>query len=244
MEFALVGGERSSPTKGQRGVCDYCGGEMVAKCGRFRAWHWAHMPGSSCDPWWGSESEWHRGWKSRFPADWREVIHTDERTGERHIADVKTPHGLVIKFQRSPIDYDELVSREAFYQNMIWVVDGDCGSSNPGYFSIGFSWEPASFRPLVHLVKWWGPSRLLHKWNEATAPVYIEFGFRGLWRFLEFCPEDNVGAFSPLDQEWLVEACVRGEPIPRANISQENEEQYLSQPRMIELGASTRALRD
>ena len=146
MEFAFVGGARSSPIRGTRGICAYCGEEMVAKCGRFRVWHWAHMPGGSCDPWWGPESEWHREWKSRFPADWREFIHIDERTGEKHIADVKTPFGLVVEFQRSPIDYEELVSREAFYQDMVWVVDGDRGTLNPNYFMMGLSWEPASFR--------------------------------------------------------------------------------------------------
>ena len=174
VKFALVDGERSCPIKGQRGICAYCGGDMVAKCGRFRVWHWAHMPGGSCDPWWGPESEWHREWKNRFPADWQEVIHIDERTGEKHIADVKTPFGLVVEFQRSPIDYEELISREAFYQNMVWVVDGDRGSLDPNYFTMGFSGEPASFRPLVHLVEWWSPSRLLHKWHETTAPVHLD----------------------------------------------------------------------
>ena len=117
MEFALVNGERRSPIKGHRGLCQYCGASMVAKCGRFKMWHWAHFPRSSCDPWWGRETEWHRGWKNRFPKDWREVVHIDKRTGEKHIADVATPRGLIIEFQHSPLDYDELVSREAFYQN-------------------------------------------------------------------------------------------------------------------------------
>ena len=235
MEFALVNGERTRPLKGHRGACPFCGGTMVAKCGRLKVWHWAHMPRRSCDPWWGPETEWHRDWKSRFPEDWREVIHIDERTGEKHIADVKTPHGLVIEFQHSPMDYDELVSREAFYQNMIWVVDGDRGSVDPGTFSIGLSREPTEFRPLVHLVKWWGRSRLLHRWAEATAPVYIDFGWNGLWRLQHFWAEEEVGAFSPLEREWLVKACEGGEPIPVASIPKEKEEEYLSRPRMVEV---------
>ena len=233
MRFALVGGGRRSPIKGQRGVCEYCDYEMVAKCGRVMSWHWAHMPGSSCDPWWGPETEWHREWKNRFPADWQEVVHSDELTGERHIADVKSPHGLVIEFQHSPMDHEELVSREVFYQNMIWVVDGGRGL-DIGYFNVGFSWKPESFRPLVHLVKWWGRSRLLRKWANATAPVYIDFGYRGLWRFLDFFPDDDVGVFSPLDREWLVEACKDGEPIGLAHVDQEHEEEYLSRPQLVE----------
>ena len=235
MEFALVRGERTSPTKGWRGVCGYCGGAMVSKCGRVKMWHWAHMPGSNCDPWWGPETEWHRGWKEQFPLDWREVVHIDERTGEKHIADVKTPNGLVVEFQHSPLDYDELVSREAFYQNMIWVVDGDRGSTDPGFFSLGLSRTPEEFRPLVHLVKWSGQSQLLRRWSEATAPVYIDFGRMGLWHFLEFWTDDNVGAFSPLQIEWLVDACEDGKPIPFAHIPKEKEGMYLSQPRMVEV---------
>jgi competence CoiA-like predicted nuclease len=43
---------------------------------------------------------------------------------EKHIADVKTPNGLVVEFQHSAISAEEKLSRETFYKNMIWVVDG------------------------------------------------------------------------------------------------------------------------
>ena len=197
MEFALVDGERRSPAKGLRGLCQYCGASMVAKCGRVKMWHWAHMPTSSCDPWRGPETEWYRGWKNCFPEDWREVMHLDARTSEKHIADVKTPHGVVIEFQHSPLDYDELVSRETFDQSMIWVVDGDRGSTDPGTFKLGFCSKPAEFRPLLHFVGWWGTSRLLHGWAEAEASVYVDFGGTMIWRFHEFWPEDRAGAFRP-----------------------------------------------
>ena len=209
---------------------------MVAKCGRVKRWHWAHMSSSCCDPWCEAETEWHRDCKSRFQADWREVVQIDESTGEKHIADVKIPYGLVIEFQHFLMSYQELVSRESFYKSMIWVVDGDRGSTDPGYFNVGFSSKPECFRPLVHSVKWWGRSRLLHKWSEATAPVYIDFGWNGLWRFNDFWPEDDVGIFSPLDAEWLVQACEHGEPIPLVHISKEEEGNYLSRPLMVEVG--------
>lgn len=48
----------------------------------------------------------------------------DERTGEKHIADVRTSQGLVIEFQHSHIQPKERTSREKFYRNMVWVVDG------------------------------------------------------------------------------------------------------------------------
>ena len=235
MEIALVDGLRRRPIKGQRGICQYCGDEMVAKCGRVVIWHWAHMPRYRCDPWWGSETAWHREWKARFPTEWREVVHIDEPTGEKHIADVKTQHGLVIEFQHSSMDYGELVSREDFYENMIWVVDGDRGSLDPNFFGMGLGRQPMEFRPLVHLVKWWGRGRLLHKWAEATAPVYIDFGWQGLWLFREFQREENVGVFSPLSREWLVEACQNGDPIPVAEVPIGGEADYLSTLELVEV---------
>lgn len=37
----------------------------------------------------GTKTDWHREWKARFPRAWREVVHADDRTGERHFADVQ-----------------------------------------------------------------------------------------------------------------------------------------------------------
>ena len=35
-----------------------------------------------------------------------------------------TVHNLVIEFQHSHMDAQERTSREKFYKNMVWVVDG------------------------------------------------------------------------------------------------------------------------
>ena len=242
VEIALVDGRRSSPTKGQRGTCQYCDREMVAKCGRIKIWHWAHMPHYSCDPWLEAETEWHREWKSLFSIDWREIVQVDDRTGEKHVADVKTAHGKVLEFQHSPMDYEELCSRESFYRDMLWVVDGDRGSNDPGFFSVGYESKPVAFRPLVHLVRWWGRSQLLQTWAKAKSPVLIDFGWVGLWRFLEWHPEEHTGAFSPLERRWVVDACEKGGSIPFAYISEECEQQYLSRPRLREISLSNRDL--
>ena len=76
-----------------------------------------------CDHWWENETQWHRDWKNCFPEEWQEVVHFAE-DGEKHIADVKTPSGLVIEFQHSAIKLEEIASREQFYKHMIWIVDG------------------------------------------------------------------------------------------------------------------------
>jgi hypothetical protein len=114
---------------------------MIAKCGKHNIWHWAHKTRENCDPWWEPETQWHRDWKDRFPEAWHEVSHIDSTSGEVHIADVQTIHGLVVEFQHSRITEEELKSREAFYGNMIWIVDGSPSRLGMGLFDLG---EPAS----------------------------------------------------------------------------------------------------
>lgn len=44
--------------------------------------------------------------------------------GEIHRADIKTANGIVIEVQHSSITDVERLSREIFYQNLVWVIDG------------------------------------------------------------------------------------------------------------------------
>ncbi|MGB3524689.1 MAG: hypothetical protein WBB32_01855 [Flavobacteriales bacterium] len=116
-------GERVRPFPSGRARCQFCEDQLIAKCGPFVDWHWAHTATRNCDPWHEHETPWHREWKNRFPREWHEVIHHDPETGEKHIADAKCPNGLILEFQNSPMSLVELQSREAFYGNMIWVVN-------------------------------------------------------------------------------------------------------------------------
>jgi competence protein CoiA len=124
MKFALIDNIRIEATKGAHGICPNCGSEVIAKCGERKVNHWAHKSTRNCDPWWEPETEWHRSWKNNFPPEWQETSLRDEQTNEKHIADVRTSHGLVIEFQHSHIKPEERTAREAFYRNMVWVVDG------------------------------------------------------------------------------------------------------------------------
>lgn len=124
MKFAIVNGTKAEATKGLKGICPSCGAELIAKCGEHKINHWAHKASRNCDPWWEPETDWHRTWKNNYPIEWQEVILSDEITGEKHIADIRTAHSLVIEFQHSPIDPKERDTREKFYQNMVWIIDG------------------------------------------------------------------------------------------------------------------------
>jgi competence protein CoiA len=124
MRYAFVSGERVEAFPGGRGTCRRCSGEVIAKCGNHRISHWAHRGIRDCDSWAEKETDWHRAWKNKFPVECQEFIQHDEQSGEKHIADVRTPHGLVIEFQHSHLDPLERAARERFYGNMVWVVDG------------------------------------------------------------------------------------------------------------------------
>jgi competence protein CoiA len=124
MRFALIDDKRAEAKPGLKGLCPGCGQAVIAKCGTQRSHHWAHLSDKKCDNWWEPETEWHRSWKNNFPDEWQELVLKDAQTGEKHIADVCTDYGLVIEFQHSHIHPQERTSRENFYKNMIWVVDG------------------------------------------------------------------------------------------------------------------------
>lgn len=123
MQFALVGGTRMPAAPELSGICPACSQSLIAKCGTRRVWHWAHKGKRSCDSWSEPETLWHRRWKDEFPAEWQEHIQY-AKSGEKHIADVRTEYGLVIEFQHSYIDPKEQSEREKFYGNLVWVVDG------------------------------------------------------------------------------------------------------------------------
>ncbi len=130
MKYAIIDGLRSLPKPHKKGQCPLCGYDVMSKCGGKIIWHWAHVAKKHCDPWWENETLWHREWKDKFPIEWQEVVHFDEASGEKHIADVKTSMGQVIEFQNSPISREELKQRETFYKNIAWVINGEKFKNN------------------------------------------------------------------------------------------------------------------
>lgn len=228
MRFALIDGDKNEATPTAKGICPHCNSAMIAKCGRVKVWHWAHKGNPPCDPWWESETEWHREWKNQFPKEWQEIAHVHPETGEKHIADVKTPFGLVIEFQHSNIKVEERISREEFYDQMVWVIDGSRGELDEGHFNIGLS-GPIQKSPLAYRIKWWAKSRLFHNWCESKVKVYIDFGKDVLWRLVVFDPSKNIGAVGPLSKSDFIEDCRNGVQISVTEIPEEliNDKMHL-----------------
>lgn len=178
MKFALVNDSKQLPAPGVSGECPSCGAEMISKCGNVRVPHWAHRSVKHCDSWWEPETEWHRAWKSEFMVE-RQEIALRASDGELHIADVHHPEtGLALEFQHSAIKPEEAASREAFWRNMAWVVDGLRLKRMRSKFFQDLS------RYRLHL----NTSRLFMFavpqeeelvpaiWRQRGAPVFLDFG--------------------------------------------------------------------
>lgn len=176
MQYALVNGEKCEPTPGAVGKCETCEELMIAKCGHIKLWHWAHKGKRHCDQWWEPETPWHRRWKNNFPAEWREVRHFDQE-GECHVADIKTPHNLVVECQHSAIRTPERTAREEFYSasgNMIWIVNGGrYKTARSRLAKAQTSWGRTRYQGFF-LVSW--PDECFPRaWIECTVPVFFDF---------------------------------------------------------------------
>lgn len=157
MIWALQNAERVTAEPGGLGQCPCCRSDVLAKCGSIVTWHWAHKV-DDCDSWYEPESEWHIGWKQRFPDDWQEVVIRNHR------ADIKTPK-LVVELQATSISAEEIKARERHYKNMVWLLRGEDFKANlslrqrDGFMSFRWRWPRKS---------WWS----------AQMPVVIDTGER------------------------------------------------------------------
>ena len=243
MRFALVGDIRAEAQPSLTGKCGCCGSGMISKCGNYVRWHWAHRPRTDCDPWHETETIWHLMWKDAFPTDCQEIVQIDENTGEKHVADVKTPGGVVVEVQHSRISDDELQSREDFYGEMIWIVDAR-----------DIIWitsrDLVSIAPMSYGVKLLTRSTLLKRWWSAQRPVYfdntlpvlydkdlnqllplpsetsIPVSDRVIWRMLEYHSEENTGRIAPVPAAWLIKAAMNGRRVPLPKCGEENAWRY------------------
>lgn len=199
MKFAIVNGARHEPEKGLVGNCPNCGNLMIAKCGLKIIHHWSHKGKLECDLWWENETEWHRNWKGHFPANWQEVVHKDESTGERHVADVKTDEEWVIEFQHSFLKLEERNSRNNFYKKLVWVVDGKrlktdetvIKSAIEGGVQLGFTRK-------IHP----DSCSLLKDWNSNHA-VFFDVGQDDLIVLLPKCHDEILYVFPFSKSEFI-----------------------------------------
>jgi hypothetical protein len=202
MKFALVNNERKEAQSNLQDTCIACGSPMVARCGEVRIKHWAHKGIRRCDTWWENETEWHRNWKNQFSSDWQEIVHHAEN-GEKHIADVKTKEDWIIEFQHSYIKPQERRSREAFYQKLIWVVDGNRRLGDKKRF-FGILSDSSFNKNYPGLKSTFPEGALLRDWINSNTHVFFDFGEEDLWWLLS--GSDEYWAFVlPLPRSKFIE---------------------------------------
>jgi competence protein CoiA len=220
MKFAFVEGERREAQPGQSAECPGCDQAMIAKCGEFRIWHWAHERTGTCDFEWEPETKWHRDWKNQFPEDRQEC--PCSKDGKKRIADVMTESGMVIEFQHSHLRRGEREARESFYQNMVWVVDGRRLKLDRARFFKSL-WV-TTLDPLT--VRLPSSDRLLRNWVSSRVPVYFDFGDTSepddtlrfsepvLWRWRLDPRNPNGTAFlRPVTKAVFLKTCLKGLPL-------------------------------
>ncbi len=109
-------GQRILPSTDAIGTCQICGNGLIPKCGPILKHHWSHRAGD-CDTWGETETVWHRWWKSRASPECCEVVIGNHR------ADIRRHDGCVIELQHSSISVEDIEAREAFYGDMLWLLD-------------------------------------------------------------------------------------------------------------------------
>lgn len=189
MKFALINNNRVEAQPKQQGLCPNCSQPVIARCGKQKIWHWAHRSITSCDSWWEPETEWHRNWKNNYPVEWQEIPLMDEQTGEKHISDIRTIHNLTIEFQHSALKSEERISREKFYKNMIWVVDGtrlkrDYPRFLKEWKSDGISDVHKTDKSQIFEV-WFPEFCFPGEWLKSSVPVIFDFRGDGALEDLE-----------------------------------------------------------
>lgn len=243
MKYAIVDDQKREALPGLQGTCQQCDALMIPKCGRFRMAHWAHSAGNlehHKEP----ETEWHRSWKDCFPVACQEVRH-QASNGERHIADVKTNHGLVIEFQNSPICEQERRSREEFYRSMYWVVNGQNLKRGRPQFLKALQLGRVERGSPLSLAVPVENCMLLKKWTDSGVLVFFDFGevedagdvlpFGApvLWASRPRSVK-GMAVLTPVYRKAFVEAVINGEPLKGFDFSKVfARARRLSVPRII-----------
>lgn len=147
------------------------------------------------DAWALPDSTWNLKWKMKFPKELVEIsIQGDQ---EKHVGDVRTNTGTVLKFQGRNLTEDQIKQREAFFGQMVWVFRAE-------KWDIELNFNPTRFRDTE------GRDRQLPKndafeWVKYTArypksvfevckmPVFLDFGDDSIY-WLNWQSKSNLNA--------------------------------------------------
>ena len=103
--------------------CRFCNSTLIAKKGNIKVHHFSHCNNSNCDVWYHSDekSHWHVMWQNICKKKYIENI--IDVNNVKHIADIYNKNKTIIEIQKSYINKNDIVDREIFYKNMIWIIN-------------------------------------------------------------------------------------------------------------------------
>jgi competence CoiA-like predicted nuclease len=190
--------DRATPAYDRESRCPECDVYLRAKCGPIIVWHWAHKARSDCPA--AGETEWHLGWKARFPSEWLE-----RRYGGRR-ADVLLPSGEVIEFQRAGLDIDVIAARErACKWNISWVCNGT---------GLGPRFDLRFRSGSLYTFRWKHPAKT---WLRVSGRLTLDLGERILFHIAKCGVRTPLGGYGYLDrQDWWTQEIVDEGRLPLA----------------------------
>ena len=90
--------------------CCFCKSEMNIRNGDVRRAHFAHKKGTMgttvCDTFWSNRklTDWYFGWVDKFADEYREQIIENEKTGEKHMVDLRIGNSVVFFVDGNTLD--------------------------------------------------------------------------------------------------------------------------------------------
>ena len=133
-------------SSGEIAFCPVCNSKVRGRKGDVNPHHWAHINLKNCDSWYEPITEWHLWWQNQFPKINREAI--VDKADKKHRADIllqKDNKEIVIEVQNSSIPISQIQKREAFYQNLIWILNGESLANSSRLVRVGvdrlFTWK-------------------------------------------------------------------------------------------------------
>jgi competence protein CoiA len=122
----------------------------------------------------------------------------------KHIADVYSDKGVILEFQSYSIDAEKMRSREEFYQQLVWVVNGLKNESDKFYFKLSLAGQDPT-DSLLWNIKWFGRSKLFARWSGASKQVYFDFGTDIVWHLVRYDIATKIGQVRVYEKEKFIQ---------------------------------------
>ena len=158
--------------------CFACNSSLIGKKGMIKIHHYSHVKNSGCviDRERDSRGVWNIMWQNIAQTQFIEKY--INYNGEIHIADIINENNLVIEVKDSNLSQAKINYRENFYNNMIWILNGNDIVINPNqedeYLCIKYNilFTTTNNYNIVKITK--------KLWTLIKKKAYIDIGYQML----------------------------------------------------------------